>query len=1497
MPQINRIRVNNVKYNFGTQYYDDFMMRFSCKNTIYDLANGGGKSLLMLLLLQNMIPNCTLDDKQPIEKLFRGDSGNTAIHSLIEWKLDPCFRRDNFKYMLTGFCARKAGKNAGDEKDGTDAAGMEERGFASIEYFNYVIFYREFGDNDIKNLPLSKDGRRITYQELKDYLRELEKRDFNVSVKIFDRKGDYQNFIGRYGIYESEWEIIRGINKTEGHVRTYFETNYRTSRKVVEDLLIEEIIQKSYHNRLAVENDDESMAQTLLDIKDKLVELSKKHGQMNNYDMQTVELKSFAAGLLDFKNIYQNKAKNSRRLIRMLDMAEKRRGQTESEAARLADAVERIQIEAKRESKLVDTAEILEQQISLGEVKELLDESGRARDGILKESENLRNMLTIKECVADYREYLEYKKQLNEIEQIIANRLRDHGDITNEMHALAGRRKGQDEEKRDLLNRNLDNARLMADNEAKSLASLEERQQALDAGISMTLGKIDVLKSEIAVCGEELESELKKGTVLVAENAKLELPKAQQQLDKEESTIRNHRQQIEECGKKLYECRMELNRVKASIEVAEETAARMEVEIEEEENSGSAVSDLKKVYSADTVDGLVQAAAASLRSLDSQIRELEENTDRMRSYIEAVRRGGYSCDGEQYSRVYEYLKKHYGDDAVTGNEWYLSLDPGQKRDIYKRVPFIHYGFVIKNDFERIREDTALQEFSGSYAVPIISENVLYDMKLEVNTELVTFAAKNLSFLTDMVRVDEEIRKCTEELEDMESELSRLKNRESVIREDYDLALRESVRMSIQGMKLPERLEEKKSELDSLYRLKEELIERERQLSQKQAFTQEQLAQEETDFEKTKEYADDLKKVCEIDGRINGYLKKLEEYEKSLSEDRQKLAQVKDGIEPVKNRYNTYRTAAANALSALDKIDTQWNQFVAYYVEDAGGYTLPEYTEDELESRFAALRAIIENDTKDITDKEKLRAHLAASMDKCKRSIAYRQMTLEQAAHALSEDAAMQTGDMELMSLKEKLSGYDKKLKAIETRLESQNALYNRLDGSIAHGIHQIEQKYGSYEEFKCANPSSFKEQHKALISKMAENGRRLADKQKAVQKEYADLCVIIKDMERIIRNSGSVGEEAEAALESLPEGAPESTLKGTTESTEESGEVDFREYESVQSELERVMRQESRRKDAFAKQKAELVSRLASLGAKDLADEFERSLMAPKSAVECDSLIGQIDETVGYILLEKERIAKSTEDMERIKDSFENRCIQTCSNIKTELDRLSQLSTITLEGSVISIIGLKIPYIKEELYKDRMSAYIDETVTAAESFKDAAGRLQYIRSRLTWKRLFSVIVTDMNLIRVNLYKRERIGDQSRYLKYEEAVGSTGQSQGIYIQFLIAIINYISNINTSAHEAASCGKVIFIDNPFGAAKDIYIWEPIFKLLSTNHVQLIVPARGVTPAITGRFDVNYILGQQLVDKRQQTVVVDYKSRVVSDELEYERIDYEQQTLDLL
>ena len=79
--------------------------------------------------------------------------------------------------------------------------------------------------------------------------------------------------------------------------------------------------------------------------------------------------------------------------------------------------------------------------------------------------------------------------------------------------------------------------------------------------------------------------------------------------------------------------------------------------------------------------------------------------------------------------------------------------------------------------------------------------------------------------------------------------------------------------------------------------------------------------------------------------------------------------------------------------------------------------------------------------------------------------------------------------------------------------------------------------------------------------------------------------------------------------------------------------------------------------------------------------------------------------------------------------------------------------------------------------------------------------------------------------------------------------------------------------------------------------MYICEPRFALLKANNVQLIVPARGATPAITGRFDVNYILGQQMQGGRQLTVVTDYTSRVDQEEVEYRDLEYEQVSFDFI
>lgn len=1503
MPQINRIRVNNVKYNFGTQYYDDFMMRFSGKNTLYDLANGGGKSLLMLLLMQNMIPNCTLDDKQPIEKLFRGDSGNTTIHSLIEWNLDPCYRKDNYKYMLTGFCARKARNTSSEQQavpDGydTDGTGTSQASSvsaasqavsandqASVEYFNYVIFYREFGDNDIRNLPLSKDGKKVTYQELKDYLRDLEKKDFGVSVKIFDRKGDYQNFISGYGIYESEWEIVRGINKTEGHVRTYFETNYRTSRKVVEDLLIEEIIQKSFHNITGNGNDDDRMARTLLDIKDKLVELSRKHAIMDEYDMQIQAIDEFAQGLSDFESIYRNKNENSARLVRMLAAARKKSDETAAEEQSAAEAIERIQIETDREHRLIDTAEIIEQKNSMKEVGELLRQSEQERSSAVQASESLRLELTLKECIADYREYLEYKRQFDEITQIIDNRLRDHEDIAAELRNLASYKKSADDIRRHELLSGMTEAKALLANEENVSNTAADALKAAESGISKALGRSEYLKNEITSDENAISGMLGADTVLVAENASDELAG----VNDEAAACRMHMRELEEklasVKTQIDMCRTKLDRTDTLIEVNGQQAEKLEQELAAGKHADELFDKLCNVYSQKTPEGLARAVSAALKETESQFDKSMRRRSDLEVYAESLKNGVYVCRDEQYDKVWDYLQKQYGEDAMQGSRWYAGLKQGQKRDIIKRVPFIHNGFIIKNDFERVRADTVLGSFNGAYAVPVISENVLYDMKLEVNNELVTFASRDMSFLTEPSGIDNEIKKCSEEIAELDDVIARLSDRRDVIREDYDFAVREAVKRSDYNDSPAVRLEKLKAEAVQLAETRTELIGRLENLNTSKASLTREYDDESQREAHDLKRAELLQKITELFDRAVGHRAEVKQLDGMIQEYSSRKQKAGADLSASQERAGAYRSKIASVQSALERMDVQWTAFAPYYSEDyeAGSdntVNAQQFSEQDLESRFAALRSIIEQDTSDITDKEKLKNHLAASMDKCCRMIEYRRMSVDDVRKALDDDSMADSSNDALMSIRDRLAEYDGQIASITQTIESQSALYNRLDGSIAHGIYQIEEKYGSYEEFECANTAAFKEQHTALVAKMRENKARLSDRQKETVKQHTKLEVMIKDMERIIRAAGI--DEADADVT----GADENVAL-----------ENYMDYENVQKELERILVRLEKRKDTFAKQKAELTDRLRRLEAADLADEFTRSLDAPADAKQCEELAGQLKETNEYIALERDNVAKSTEDMERIKESFENRCLQTCSNIKTELDRLPQLSTITLDGKLISIIDLQIPYVKEESYKERMSAYIDETVTAAESFRDAAQRLQYIRNRLTWKRLFSVIVTDMDAIRVNLYKRERIGDQSRFLKYEEAVGSTGQSQGIYIQFLIAVINYISNINAATHGAAVTGKVIFIDNPFGAAKDIYIWEPIFKLLKTNHVQLIVPARGATPAITGRFDVNYILGQKMAGRIQQTVVVDYQSNIERENLEYTRIEYEQQTLDLL
>ena len=786
MPQINRIRVNNVKYNFGTQVYDDFVMRFNCQNTIYDLANGGGKSLLMLLLMQNMLPNCTLDDKQPIEKLFRQGSGNTCIHSLVEWKLDPCYQKDGFRFMTTGFCARKGRGTDDENQDGQEQTAAPT---ASVEYFNYCIFYREFGDNDIKNLPLVSNGERITYNGLKAYLRDLEKGGYKYVVKIFDRKGDYQSFISNYGIYESAWEIVRGINKTEGHVRTYFESNYKTSRKVVEDLLIEEIIQKSFNNKLSVDNDEGMMAQTLMDIKDKLVELSKKHSQLGAYDSQIAAIDIFKEYLSTYEAFYNRKEEIEKQLYDLLLVAMRESDKKDKELKSQDDLITKMYDELAHEKEAIAVAEVMSEKNSMAGVESLVNETRKALELKNAAIEEARGKLSLMESAGDYKDYAEYEKSYKGLQIAIDNRLREDTDITAELKILAaGYRKFYETETRRLKEK-LD----IAANRVKALeVRLSESKDNLRNADKEAagLGSLsDNLENEIQELQAQLGVALSEAGTVVCENASEEYDKSFR--DKE--LLKNEETRMSEKFNDVQQQLMSLNETisanKALIDIFTEQSEKLEKADEAGNADAERMGKIREIYSADNDEAMLSVILETYQKMRSEYTEECKATQELDSFIDNARKGTYICKSPERDRLKEYLESQYGSDVVEGHEWFAALNAGQKRDVLKRTPFIEYAFIIKNDFERIKADEMLKDFGkGAAAYPVISEQVLIDTKLEINKDLIVFALKDMSFLRDEAKLETQIKLAQEELESHKAQAGKLADRMELVWNDYTFAL-------------------------------------------------------------------------------------------------------------------------------------------------------------------------------------------------------------------------------------------------------------------------------------------------------------------------------------------------------------------------------------------------------------------------------------------------------------------------------------------------------------------------------------------------------------------------------------------------------------------------------------------------------------------------------------------------------------------------------------
>lgn len=1456
MPHINRIRVNNVKYNFGTQYYDDFVLRFSGKNTIYDLANGGGKSVLMLLLLQNLIPNCTLDEKQPIEKLFRSGNGNTTIHSLIEWKLNPCHVKNGFQYMTTGFCARKARGGAGE--DGTDTNDK-----TAVDYFNYCIFYRQFNDNDLKNLPLVNGKERITYLGLRSYLQELEKKDFHVQVKIFDRKGDYQRFIGEYGLFESEWEIIRGINKTEGHVRTYFETNYRTTRKVVEDLLIEEIIEKSFYRKTGTDQENDGMADTLLGLKDQLVLLSKKKNELHYYDRQAELLDDFAARIGSLKGMYYKKQGLEEQLVKTYNTTLSRRMQKEQAHEQLEGSVKRLEDEKQEALSMIALADIRKKELLLGELTEAAAAKKKELSDISGQLEKKRERIEERECDNHYLNYVEYEREYLAAKEAVSEILSGGEALEEDLFAMANElNKCAELEKAELAETigELQEESALLEKKKAELSDSEKELLVKREVLEETLLRLERKKTKLR---EEMKLLSEEEGLLLFSDVRKELAQAEKEKRAAEKELAQTEEELSQTGLLSYGAEMQGRSMRKEEERLTAELTVLAAELKKYDRLREQIEQLIGIYGG-TRESLENVLFRRQKELVIAQRENAERKQKLHEKLAALHDGLPVAEPAAVTVFLEELRRYYDEKAVSGYEYLKMKEDGERELLLERCPCLPYAAVTSADLSGIAADAAIRRKDGSDAlIPVLSLAALEREKEIADENALIFLGASAS----------EEKKLLAELSELEKVSAGQYERERVLKQDYDFA-RLYAKECADYEKNQQQYEERKGSWNRLQREIEEQSAKTRLLKEQETFL----------TEKSKE----LTETVASGGTRLENLRKLAELENALTETENESRQTDVLLIDVKN---SLEGLCAELKSTAEELESVYyvlsgkrqelfrvlksEEAFKGYVRDKE-YVASGLSGKELEAAFAGKKAAYEQKNADVSDKQKLAVSCEKAMEQLRGQLQLLGHTVEELELKNKENGCARTEMEQMLVFKKEVFELQNMRLSSDRELKELEEKVHRMMGSIQHARQSAEEVYKTADcpELPAEKLETFvrqqKERRQAIEQAQSDGQKNL----RSLEEQCYALKAMAQDMERMMRSAGIAPENVNGCLE-------------TGQSLKE-------QYESLRTEYEAIVLEEQERLEGFEKEKRLLLETLKKLGAHELAAEIDQSLNAPENEDRIREELASLKSVTDCLMLEKERIGKDMDSLQELKDRFEAQCLQSCLNIREELERLTKLSKISMDGQMISMITLQIPYIKEEMFKDAMSEYIDRIILKVEELDSQAERLSFIRSRLAFKHLFAVIVSNMDAIRMTLYKRERMKEQSRYLKYEEAVGSTGQSQGIYIQFLVAIINYISSINSGNADPLELKKVIFIDNPFGAAKDIYIWEPIFKLLKANNVQLIVPARGATPAITGHFEVNYILGQKLIDGRQQTVVVDYRSQTEESGLEYATLTYEQETL---
>lgn len=1487
MPYINRVRITNIKYNDGNNYYEDFVLKMGGTHTLIDMINGLGKTFFLQCMAQPMLPGAKFKQEFPLSLLFDNKNNNNTIHSLVEWRLD---QGSAFKYALVGFCAYKKEKveqvNFLDEEENGEFGTML-----------YITYYNEPNAYDLESLPLvtvKEDGTKkiMNYKELEGYLKKLMQTPLREYSVVMNRtKKDHLKELAKLNINSVEWKHLMGINASEANAEKYLRS-YSTASSFIQDFLIP-TIEESY--RLRHEGDyqtEESRAKTLLNLRQTLLTLQQKEALEAEYTYIEEACERIYEQLGKLGKAFQSKEDLVTKLSEMSLGITQDQSFKEQEKSRLIKETQELESLLGQYKMHVEHLNRQEQAYSIKEAQEKLNALGTYLQeleqafGQKDEALNaLKEKKTYYEAEKLYGEYESFKMRKALKEEELGTRAKEHKELMADYNYW-GNVYGNLLFKQF---RTSTKAKEEAENALEALKA-EYHESCLERErIKTTLGhtRVQVAEKEKAI--HRIQEQL---SALQKEFKHLTKEQLEEEYEANKSNCETLKAKIEALKVDMEEAKSSLNdklQARKLLELEKQHQALRVLNLRkilaEVRTGENLINQLKAKYDTQDLMGHLNKALVNLHKGMSQKETKKKECEEKLSMLELSHGVVLSaCARRQYKRVSDSYPS-----AVLGSSFLQSQSEDEKKALLERTTLLPYSILVDEvDFRKLVRDTKLRRTLEDEVLPIINQDALLEGE-DLQASGITFTTKDVDYFMDVDLREKELRKLKKELVSLEQDLKDLEAQVKVVTDHQALVL------EITKTYPEEKVEGFKAELVEAIHKDEALEEQQRQLEEalckeetKLQEMKETLEQEHQAFTTISKVLEGLEQECEAlkkweaDHQTQVTLEReLSELSLTLKNCEKTLGLLEETIEHFGAR-QTELTAHKDTLTgSYHEIRIQVEHFT-FKVEENTEYDVVDMPYEEAKLKYEMYDQRLREEAGDVKQLEQ-------AIKECAESMEHKVLEMVAKGEQFTTDYFTTRSRFEgdylslLKQLEIQIGESSKLYEAARTNVEAQKVAYASQEGALGNMKAQFLKEYRmTYEEMILEEGEI-----QACLIKVKDEKGLLLQNIKKCQNEQNQKSKALVDLEETLKNLNHQREKLNGLMYHYGLQYIE-TIQATRK---------MESFDAIEQETREVLRALESTSNGYSLLLKEVLDYLEAPELIHFKGDLDRLLLeGPKDEEMCNLYRGLIGGEGGYlenVREEKVRIKETIEALKKDEESFINQCIQKCEQVYNDLMSLAHLSKIELYGRSQEMIRIIVTPLEEELRFAKMKSYINNLVEQVESIEDNK-KQAYLAGRLTLRELFGAFVVNIKKSDVRVYKVEDIKENSRELPWSRAIGSTGQSNGMYMSIFICLISYIRKLY-NPHIGEDSRKFIMLDSPFSGTAAAYIWEPVIKLLDRNNVQLLCVGYDIPQHLMSLFDVKYNLASEYDQNKKQTIVVEHiKSHINLDALSFDKLLGEQMVL---